>query len=140
MRVLYVEDHLELRETLTLFLEDIGHKACAFETAEEALRADAVELFDVLVSDLSLPGMSGLDFAREVLSRDSQRRLVLCSGHELDELPHELGPYVRFLRKPFSLEELEDMLISLSGSLPAVEAKNNEHHSCKQSSTARPSK
>ena len=71
---------------------------------------DAEQTFDLLVSDVSLPGLSGTDLARKLLAQDPMRWVVLCSGYDMGAYPSSWGPNVRTLLKPFELEELELML------------------------------
>lgn len=110
MRILYVEDDLELRETIGLLMEGEGQTVTACASAEDALALDAAHGFDVLVTDVSLPGMSGTDLARKVLEADKQRWVILCSGYDLGHYPLDWGPHVRTLLKPFEVEELEALL------------------------------
>ena len=117
MRILYVEDNPELRETIGMLMEGEGQTVTSCATAEEALELDARQAFDVLVSDVSLPGLSGTDLARKVLEADAQRWVVLCSGYELGNYPAAWGPNVRTLLKPFDMEELEALLGSIRASL-----------------------
>lgn len=113
MRILYVEDNPELRETIGLLMEGDGQTVTSCATAEEALTLDAEEPFDLLVSDVSLPGMSGTDLAKKVLAEDPQRWVVLCTGYELGDYASAWGPNVRTLLKPFELEDLESLLGSI---------------------------
>jgi two-component system cell cycle response regulator CpdR len=113
MRILYVEDNPELRETIGMLLEGEGQEVTSCASAEEALELDARQPFDLLVSDVSLPGISGTDLARKLLADDPQRWVVLCSGYELGHYPAAWGPNVRTLLKPFDLEELEQLLGSI---------------------------
>lgn len=113
MRILYVEDNPELRETIGMLMECDGQTVISCATAEEALALDAQETFDLLVSDVSLPGISGTDLARQLLAEDPERWVVLCSGYELGSYPSSWGPNVRTLLKPFELDELEDLLGSI---------------------------
>lgn len=113
MRILYVEDNPELRETIGMLMEGDGQTVTSCATAEEALELDAQETFDLLVSDVSLPGISGTDLARQLLAEDPERWVVLCSGYELGTYPTSWGPNVRTLLKPFELDELEDLLGSI---------------------------
>ena len=113
MRILYVEDNPELRETIGMLMEGDGQTVTSCATAEEALALDAQETFDLLVSDVSLPGISGTDLARQLLAEDPERWVVLCSGYELGTYPSSWGPNVRTLLKPFELDELEDLLGSI---------------------------
>ncbi len=86
--------------------------ACA--TAEAALVAFEKNKFDVLVSDVSLPGMSGVDLARRVLCANPDHWVVLCSGYELNYGLRELGPNVRALSKPFDVDALEVLLAEIT--------------------------
>lgn len=113
MRILYVEDNPDLRETIGMLMEGEGQTVTSCATAEEALELDAQQTFDLLVSDVSLPGMSGTDLARKLLAVDPQRWVVLCSGYELGTYPSSWGPNVRTLLKPFELDELEEVLASV---------------------------
>jgi two-component system cell cycle response regulator CpdR len=117
MRILYVEDHPELRETIGMLMEAEGRAVMSCATAEEALELDAAQPYDVLVTDVSLPGMSGIDLARKVLADDPQRWVVLCSGYEMGDYPASWGANVRTLLKPFEIEELEELLVNLRQSL-----------------------
>jgi YesN/AraC family two-component response regulator len=94
-------------------MEGDGQTVTSCATAEEALELDAQQTFDLLVSDVSLPGLSGTDLARKLLAEDPQRWVVLCSGYELGSYPTSWGPNVRTLLKPFELDELDQLLGSI---------------------------
>lgn len=122
MRILYVEDNADLRETIGMLMEGEGRSITSCATAERALELDAGAAFDVLVADVSLPGLSGTDLARQLLAADPQRWIVLCSGYDLGPYPATWGPRVRTLLKPFELEDLEALLLSIQQSLHGSEA------------------
>lgn len=117
MRILYVEDNPELRDTIGMLMECDGQTVTSCATGEEALELDAAQTFDLVVSDVSLPGLSGTDLARQLLAEDPLRWIVLCSGYELGAYPRTWGPNVRTLVKPFELEELETLLGSIREAL-----------------------
>lgn len=110
LRLLYVEDNAELREIFQEMLEGDQREVVACGSAEEALVLWNATDFDVLVSDISLPGMSGTDLARRVLVEHPDRWVVLCSGYEYGDAVRTLGPRVRALAKPFELDELECLM------------------------------
>lgn len=120
MRILYVEDNCELRDTIGLLMEAEGRTVATCATAEEALQRDAAQPFDVVISDVSLPGMSGLELCRRLLADSPQRWVVLCSGYPLEHGAGTLGPHVRSLLKPFELEELESLLHMIDSNLPSA--------------------
>jgi len=111
--ILYVEDNDDLRVTIgeLLQLPDRDIVLCA--SAEQALAADREHGFDIVVTDVSLPGKSGIELARELLDADSKRWIVLCSGYELGEQVLRLGPNMRAITKPFEIEDLEALMREL---------------------------
>ncbi len=62
LRVLIVEDEQAVRDVFREFLAGLGHEAITAATAEDALEKLASERPDVILLDVRLPGMSGLDF------------------------------------------------------------------------------
>lgn len=83
-RVLLVDDSPFFRNLLTPLLTVSGYDVTAVESADEALAlCDSGEDFDVIVSDIEMPGMSGLDFAQAVRSstRWASTPLVALSSH-----------------------------------------------------------
>ena len=61
VHIVVVDDDREMRQSLVRFLERSGYRVVAFPRAEHALDALASELPDVVVSDVRMPGMSGLE-------------------------------------------------------------------------------
>ena len=120
MRMLYVEDHPELREMFQEMLESDQRQVVACASAEEALVLWQASEFDVLVSDISLPGMSGTHLAKRILAADPNCWVVLCSGYEYEHVLSSLGPRVRSLPKPFELDELEHLMDEIQASLEAA--------------------
>lgn len=110
LRVLYVEDNDELRETIGCMLEGDAREIVSVATGEQALAACAAGPFDVLVTDVSLPGMSGTDLARRAVAEGFARWIVLCTGYALQHGVAAIGPNVRALTKPFEIEELEALM------------------------------
>lgn len=117
VRMLYVEDNDEIREALAEMLESEDREVVACATAEEALVLWQASEFDVLVSDISLPGMSGTDLARRILEGCPECWVVLCSGYQYGDAIRALGPHVRALPKPFEMEDLERLMDEIHLSL-----------------------
>lgn len=114
MNVLLVEDEGMLLGLLRRSLEKAGHSVIAVGTAEEALDAfsKAQEELNYLVTDQSLPGMSGVELAGELLTRDVRLLAVLCSGLpvDLEGLPAEVRLRAATIQKPFGMEALLALL------------------------------
>ena len=117
--ILYVEDNDDLRDTLGALLEGEGREVVTRANAEDALAAFAERDFDVLVTDVSLPGMSGTELARRVLATAPGRWVLLCSGYEFSQGLDRLGPNVRALPKPFEPEELDALMQEIVESIGA---------------------
>jgi CheY-like chemotaxis protein len=107
--ILVVEDNADARSILLELLNMLGHKTDEAATAEEALRICAERSFDVLLTDYKLPGMTGLELARQVHQAHKATRIVFSSGHG-PELLKNAGIPCKALIKPFSVEALQDVL------------------------------
>ncbi len=110
LRALFVEDNAELREQIGYLLEEEGLELVACATAEEALQAYAPGKFDLVVTDVSLPRMSGVDLARAILRLTPQAWLVFSSGYPMGSDLADFGPNVRALLKPFELQDLQKLV------------------------------
>jgi two-component system cell cycle response regulator CpdR len=115
--ILYVEDNEDLRITIGMLLEAPDREIVSCATAEEALGLLADRKFHVLITDVSLPGISGTDLARELLSQHPDHWVVLCSGYEFGTAVSQFGPNVRAILKPFEPEDLDALLNDISGRL-----------------------
>ncbi len=106
MRLLLVEDEQPLVALITEMLQRVGHLVTAVPTAEQALEALTQGTFDVLLTDLRLPGMDGRALLKRVQKTHPElaAQAILMSGHA-DAAPD-------ILRKPFRRAEL---LRALSG-------------------------
>jgi PAS domain S-box-containing protein len=80
LRILLVEDDEAIRSSACELLEVLGHEVRPVSTGEEARQALAAHGFDVLFTDVSLPGMSGLLLAREALRQHPGLRVIISSG------------------------------------------------------------
>ena len=117
LSILYVEDNTDLRDTLSEMLEGPGRTVVAVATGEAALEAWQSGPSDLLVTDISLPGMSGTALARLLLAKNPAQWVVLCSGYGYGDYLARLGPNVRTLPKPFEIEQLEALLDEIDAAL-----------------------
>lgn len=70
----------------------------------EALRILEQDSFDLVLSDVNLPEMSGYELARSIRDKIPEQNLILMSGYYLDPLEYESCGALEFLEKPFALE------------------------------------
>jgi len=106
LRVLLVEDEPELREVAQQLLDLLGCTVQAVGSAEAALQALAGSPFDVMITDVSLPGRDGLELARRAREQYPDLQVVVSSGY--GQVPAAAG--LRSLPKPYGLPELEALL------------------------------
>ncbi len=117
-RILLVEDEAVVRDFAAHALRHFGYEIVGVESAEQAIELiDSDEAgFDMIFSDIVLPGKSGIELAEEIMARDPKARLLLASGYPDRRVaschPQELG--IPFLCKPYSirglLESVRDVL------------------------------
>jgi CheY-like chemotaxis protein len=105
-RVLLVEDDADSRDAFCDLLGALGLDCTAVASAEEALPLVPAQRFDVLFTDLTLPGMSGDNLARAVLSRQPDIRVLLVSGYGENAEIGDTIPGARQLGKPLDISQL----------------------------------
>jgi PAS domain S-box-containing protein len=117
-RVLVVEDNVEVGQFSTQILEDLGYVTTWAANAGEALDLLAeVDGFDVVFSDVVMPGMGGVELGEEVRRRYPHVPVVLTSGYS-DVLAEEGRHGFELLHKPYAVEELSRVLRRVTGAAP----------------------
>ena len=106
-RVLLVEDETAVRELVERILGRAGFDVTSAPDALAALRIAAEPgRFDLLVSDVVMPGMTGIELARELRAKDPQLRALMISGYT-EEAVGKVGPDgIDLLGKPFTADDL----------------------------------
>ncbi len=110
LQVLYVEDNPDVRELIVMLLEDEGLSVVDCASAEAAESAFALQHFDVLITDVSLPSMRGTELATRLQRDRSDLWVVFCSGYAMQHGLQPWGPRARSLMKPFEAEELHAVM------------------------------
>jgi two-component system, NtrC family, nitrogen regulation response regulator NtrX len=104
--ILIVDDESSIRESLQGVLEDEGYKASAVDSGEACLELLRNKSFDVILLDIWLPGMDGLEALERVRENEDAPEVVVISGHATIETAvraTKLGAF-DFLEKPLSVE------------------------------------
>lgn len=107
-----VEDNADFRELLCEMLTMLKHTAVSEASAEAALATLEKDNIDVLISDVSLPGMSGVELAKKLHMTRPDVRIVLSSGYG-ESVAAQLRFQVTVLSKPYSLNQLSQALDAL---------------------------
>lgn len=108
-RVLVVDDHATARESVADVLRHVGHEATACSSGAEALSVLRRGSFDVVVTDLQMPGMNGLELIREIERRRFGAQAVMVTAHASVETAVEAMRHGAFdyLEKPYDVDRLE---------------------------------
>ncbi|MBX7169201.1 MAG: sigma-54 dependent transcriptional regulator [Pirellulales bacterium] len=111
-RVLVVDDHAPARESMCDILRQAGHEVDAAVGASQALARMKTESYDVVLTDLQMPGMSGLEFLRQIRQRDHGPQVILVTGYASVSTAVEAmrdGAF-DYIEKPFDAEQLEGLV------------------------------
>jgi DNA-binding NtrC family response regulator len=112
LSVLVVDDDETMREVLTVRLEDWGYRVRTVADAAGARAAIEMHDPDVVLADIVLPGMSGIDLLRLLKEDDAARPVILMTGHGSVDLAVEAMKEGAedFLTKPIETDKLENVL------------------------------
>jgi CheY-like chemotaxis protein len=109
LRILVVEDNLDAQYLVCEMLRAFGHHADGVAHPDEALALLDANRYDVLFTDVSLPGMSGVDLARKALADRPGLDVIFASGYGDTLLRHLDFPYLS-LQKPYEIDQLQAAL------------------------------
>jgi DNA-binding NtrC family response regulator len=108
--VLIVDDEPSISRVVACFLGRLGYRVATAGCAGSALDLLAGEAFDLMITDLYMPGQNGIDLGAEALRLHPEMKLLLCTGL-IDPATWSRAAAVGFaglVRKPFGREELDD--------------------------------
>ncbi len=109
-KILLAEDDDSLRTFLTAALKRAGHDVQSYEDGDVALEALEREVYDLLLTDIVMPGLDGIELARRGAELDPAMKIVFITGFAAVALssdsPAPAGAKV--LSKPFHLREIVD--------------------------------
>ena len=111
MAVLVVEDNIDVGRSATEALAELGYLTTLVDNARDALEEliDGGSRFDVVFTDVVMPGMTGLELAEEIRRLELNIPIVLASGYS-HVLAQQGTNGFELLRKPYSIEELSRVL------------------------------
>jgi CheY-like chemotaxis protein len=116
LRILVVEDNLDSQYLVCEMLKAFGHEADGVAHPNDALARLAAHRYDVLFSDVSLPGMSGVELARKAIGDQPGLKVIFASGYGDALLRHLEFPYLS-LQKPYELDQLQNALATVRSQL-----------------------
>ena len=109
-RILLAEDDESMRAFLARALERAGHEVVALENGQDAFERLQSEPFDLLVTDIVMPVMDGIELARRAAELDPQLKIMFITGFAAVtlETDNDRLQDTRVLSKPFHLRVLVD--------------------------------
>lgn len=119
--MLLVDDNEHLLNIMELLLESNGYQVRATTSPLQAAMMARDDSFDVLISDMRMPQLSGVELVREVRASPGNTGIavMLLSGQSADDFPELAGlSNVVFMRKPFAVAQLLDALQALHPHVP----------------------
>ncbi len=111
-QILIVEDNPNMSCLLSDILDFFDYKTIGAQDGEEALKILDKETFDMVITDLRMPKMGGIDLLRSIKDQFPQLPVVVITGFDSDNYrtdafsAHADG----FLCKPFKVEQIKDLL------------------------------
>lgn len=113
LQILVVEDNVDLCQLVCELLENFGHLPTPVSNAEDALALIGTAPFDILLTDVGLPGMSGIDLARTIIAEKPGIKVIFASGYGA-ALTANVGFPAYSLAKPYDIQQLQNLLASLA--------------------------
>jgi CheY-like chemotaxis protein len=113
MNILLVEDSHEVSCITVEYLQELGHQVVAVPAAEKAMVELEETKFDAVMTDIRLPGISGIELARTLVKNFPDLPVVIASGYGAQSVEFLMGEKLRtvfMLPKPYDLPALERTL------------------------------
>ena len=111
-KILVVDDELAIRDVLSRSLRDEGYQVLTVDSGERALVKAREEHPEVLLLDIKMPGMDGIETLGQIREFDKESSIIILTGHGgMDSVVEaiKLGAY-DYLTKPFDLEKLKSLI------------------------------
>ena|SRR5437773_2514307 len=109
--ILIVDDDDAVRAVLLELLSD-KYECNTASTAEEAFQFLEIEEYAAVLTDIAMPGTTGVGLMKRIQLKDLDTQVIIISGKEGEEDPEalkQMGAFA-YVRKPFRLEEIEDLV------------------------------
>lgn len=116
LKILYIDDTEIARLSTRALLLSLGHEVELADSGETGLKKLSEDSFDVLITDMQMPGMSGADVTRNVRLTNPGMPIVIVTGSSRGRIEAELGAEAAdaIVEKPFERDEIEALLNRLT--------------------------
>ena len=105
-RILLIDDDADVRDVAAASIEELGYQVVAHGRAEEGLAGLVGDTFDLVITDIAMPGMNGVEFARRARGSHPSLPILFSSGYaDVERFGDELAREI-ILKKPFRIADL----------------------------------
>jgi len=107
--ILVIDDERSMREFLSIMLEKEGYRAIAIDNGNDALEFISKNKYDLIITDIKMPKMSGIDILRESMALHPNTPVIMITAFASTEVAVEamkLGAY-DYITKPFNVDEIK---------------------------------
>ena len=108
-RVMVVDDEENIREVLSSYLTGLGYQVVTAKDGQDALNKFQKDQFDLIISDLLMPNIDGLDLLKQIREKDRDVIFLMITGYPSIETAVEAikkGAY-DYITKPFHMEDVK---------------------------------
>ena len=105
-----IDDDRSVREAVESLIRSLGYQTVTFTSAEEYLGSDRIKESECVITDIQMPGMTGLDLQDRLIADGYCRPIIFMSALAAEDVGANALRTTRFLKKPFSCERLIDCL------------------------------
>ncbi len=111
MKIAIVDDEKDMRQSISQWLALSGYDTETFASAEEALKVLGADYPGIVISDIKMPGMDGMQFLKKLMGNDSALPVIMITGHGDVPMAVEamrVGAF-DFLEKPFNPDRMTEL-------------------------------
>jgi DNA-binding NtrC family response regulator len=111
MKIAIVDDEKDMRQSISQWLALSGYDTETFASAEDALKALGPDYPGIVISDIKMPGMDGMQFLKKLMGTDSALPVIMITGHGDVPMAVEamrVGAF-DFLEKPFNPDRMSEL-------------------------------
>ena len=117
MKIAIVDDEQDMRQSISQWLALSGYDTETFASAEEALKELGPDYPGIVISDIKMPGMDGMQFLKKLMGSDSALPVIMITGHGDVPMAVEamrVGAF-DFLEKPFNPDRMSELAKRATG-------------------------
>lgn len=125
MKILIVDDNFDFRSTLIEYFDSKGYSVFGAENGQKALRLIEVNHYDIVLLDLNMPIMNGMETMEEIKEKAADTNIIIVTGKENPEKYYYYkNGCILFEKKPIDIVELEMKVQNLLRAIKKQDKKN----------------